>query len=192
MISSTWKADGKTHIILADDILGEIFVKKRTKKSIAKHLDLLLTLKRGDYIVHREHGIALFYAVVKKKIAEIEREYLELHYKAGDKLFVPLTEIYRVSRYIGENTPELTSLSGTEWERTMEKTDAEIQAIAEDILETSARRTLAKGRAFGAFPQEEKSFQEAFAYEYTVDQKSAIDEVYVDMESDVPMDRLIS
>ena len=63
-------------------------MKKRTKKSIAKHLDLLLTLKPGDYIVHREHGIALFHSVVKKTLGEIEREYMELHYAEGDKLFV--------------------------------------------------------------------------------------------------------
>ncbi|MFZ2255508.1 MAG: DEAD/DEAH box helicase [Patescibacteria group bacterium] len=97
-----------------------------------------------------------------------------------------------MSRYIGDNHPELTRLSGTEWERTMEKTNEEIEAIAQDILETSAKRTLAKGRAFGIFREEEKRFQEAFAYEYTLDQKSAIDEIFVDMESESPMDRLIS
>lgn len=74
----------------------------------------------------------------------------------------------------------------------MDKTNEEIEAIAQDILETSAKRTLAKGRAFGAFPEEEKRFQEAFAYEYTLDQKTAIDEIFSDMESENPMDRLIS
>jgi transcription-repair coupling factor (superfamily II helicase) len=74
----------------------------------------------------------------------------------------------------------------------MAKTDEEIEAIAADILETSARRTLAKGRAFGAFPLEEKKFQAAFAYTYTLDQKSAIDEIFADMESESPMDRLVS
>jgi len=192
LMSGLWTDDTGKHLIIADDILGQIFVKKRTKKSIAKHLDLLLTLKPGDYIVHREHGIALFHSVVKKTLGEIEREYLELHYAEWDKLFVPLTEIYRVSRYIGDNHPELTRLSWTEWERTMEKTNEEIEAIAQDILETSAKRTLAKGRAFGVFREEEKRFQEAFAYEYTLDQKSAIDDIFVDMESESPMDRLIS
>lgn len=74
----------------------------------------------------------------------------------------------------------------------MQKTDAEIEAIAEEILETSAKRSLAKGRAFGVFLEEENWFKEAFAYEYTLDQKSAIDDVFEDMESDSPMDRLIS
>lgn len=74
----------------------------------------------------------------------------------------------------------------------MDKTNEEIEAIAQDILETSAKRSLAKGRAFGVFPVEEKKFQEAFAYEYTLDQKTAIDEIFADMESENPMDRLIS
>lgn len=192
LMSGMWTDKDGKHLIIADDLLGQVFVKKRSKKSIAKHLDLLLTLKKWDYIVHREHGIALFHSVVKKTLGEIEREYLELHYAEWDKLFVPLTEIYRVSRYIWDNHPELTRLSGTEWERTMNKTNEEIEAIAMDILETTAKRTLAKGRAFEVFREEEKIFQEAFAYEYTLDQKSAIEEVFADMESEFPMDRLIS
>lgn len=168
-------------------------------------------MKPGDYIVHREHGIAKFHTVVKKtlgtsllrgdgdnqgglvpKESGITREYLELHYADNDKLFVPLTEIYRVSKYLGNLEPELTRLTGKEWERTMEKADEEIQAIAEDILETSAKRSLAKGRAFGRFSSEEKVFQEAFAYEYTKDQSSAIQDIFGDMETPTPMDRLIS
>lgn len=74
----------------------------------------------------------------------------------------------------------------------MEKTDAEIQMIAEDILETSARRSLARGRAFGVFREQEETFREAFPYEYTSDQLRAIEEVFSDMEKDLPMDRLIS
>lgn len=149
-------------------------------------------MKPGDYVVHREHGIARFHAVVKKTVGSLEREYLELHYAGEDKLFVPLTEIYRVSKYLGNLEPELTSLAGKEWERTMEKADEEIQAIAEDILETSAKRSLAKGRAFGRFPKEEKVFQDAFAYDYTKDQASAIQDIFEDMETPTPMDRLIS
>jgi transcription-repair coupling factor (superfamily II helicase) len=130
--------------------------------------------------------------LTKKVINAIEREYLELHYADSDKLFVPITEIYRVSKYLGENNPELTRLSGKEWEKTITKTTEEIEQIAIDIVETSARRTLAKGRAFGSFPDEEKIFQKAFAYEYTRDQSTAIEEVFADMEADTPMDRLLS
>ncbi len=98
ILDSSFKLQPST--IITDDILGEIFVQNRTKKSVAKNLDLLLSLKPGDYVVHREHGIGMFYAVVKKKMGEMEREYLELHYANNDILFVPLTEIYRVSKYL--------------------------------------------------------------------------------------------
>lgn len=180
------------YIVITDDIIGQIFVRTRDKKSITKHLDLLLSLKPWDLVVHREHGIALFYAVSHKETGTIKREYLELHYAEWDKLFVPLTEIYRVSKYLGNPDVELTKLSGKEWERTMEKTTEEIEAIALDIIETTARHTLAKWRSFTKFRDKELEFQKAFAYEYTKDQSLAIAEVFADMESEIAMDRLIS
>lgn len=74
----------------------------------------------------------------------------------------------------------------------MEKTDEELQEIAENILETNAKRELTTGRAFGKFAPEEEQFRDAFPYEYTPDQANAIEEVYTDMESPTPMDRLLS
>lgn len=182
----------KNTIVITDDIIWQVFIRTRNKKSIAKHLDLLLSLAPGDLVVHREHGIALFHSVTKKSTLNLEREYLELHYALGDKLFVPLTEIYRVSKYLGNPDVELTKLSGKEWEKTMNKTTEEIEAIAVDILETNARHSLAKGRSFAKFRDKEKEFQDTFAYEYTRDQSSAIEDVFIDMESEVAMDRLIS
>ena len=67
-------------LILTDDILETIFVRKRTKKSLAKNLDLLLHISPGDYVVHREHGIARFHTVIEKTLGDIRREYIELHY----------------------------------------------------------------------------------------------------------------
>ena len=184
-----WK---RKTIILTDDILGNIFVRTRSKKSLAKNLDLLLSLKPWDYVVHREHGIARFVSVVEKMLWDIRREYLELHYAWGDKLFVPLTEIYRVSKYVGENDPELTSLSGKEWERTLEKTNEELEQIASELIEIASKRTLAKGISFQKIEKEGKEFQSRFPYEYTLDQLEAIGEIFRDMESDLPMDRLLS
>ncbi len=184
--------EGEKYALISDDVIGKIFVKSRSRKSIAKNLDLLIHLVPWDLVVHREHGIARFHAVTKKLLWSIEKEYLELHYAEGDKLFVPLTEIYRVSKYLWNESIELTRLSGKEWEKTMAKTEEEIEAIAMDILETSAKRSLAKGRSFGKFEHEEKAFQEAFAYEYTKDQMTTIEEIFHDMESEMPMDRLIS
>lgn len=180
-------------LFLADDILGKIFVKNRKNGSIAKNLDLLISLSPGDFVVHRDHGIGLFVAIVKKKMGELEREYLELHYAEGDKLFVPITEIFRISKYLGNaDDVKLTRLGGKEWEKTLSKTDEELQKIAENILETNAKRQLTLGRAFGKFPLEEAKFREKFPYEYTEDQLNGIFDVFSDMEAETPMDRLLS
>ncbi len=130
--------------------------------------------------------------VIEKTLADIRREYLELHYAGGDKLFVPLTDIYRVSKYVGELEPTLTSLAGKEWERTLEKTDEELEQIANELIEIASKRTLAKGITFQKFPKEEEEFRSRFPYEYTPDQRETIDEIFRDMESEFPMDRLLS
>lgn len=179
-------------LVIADDILAKIFVKDRKSGSIAKNLDLLISLQSGDYIVHRDHGIGLFVAIVKKKMGELEREYLEIHYAEGDKLFVPITEIFRISKYLGSDDVTLTRLGGKEWERTLRETDEELQKIAENILELNAKRKIALGRAFGKFPAEEQKFRDDFPYEYTADQYRGIMEVFADMEAEIPMDRLLS
>lgn len=178
--------------IITDDILWKIFVKSRKNKNIAKNLDLLISLLPGDFVVHRDHWIGKFEAIVKKKVWELEREYLEIHYAGNDKLFVPITEIFRISKYLGNQDVELTKLWWKEWEKTIKKTDEELQIIAENILETNARRQLTLGRAFGRFEKEEKIFREKFPYEYTADQLNGILDVFEDMEREEPMDRLLS
>ncbi len=105
---------------------------------------------------------------------------------------MPITEVFRVSKYLGKADIELTSLSSKQWEKTLKKTDEEIEKIAIDILETNAKRSLVPGRSFQKFSPKEQEFQDDFPYEYTLDQKNAIDETLADMESSLPMDRLIS
>lgn len=179
-------------IIISDDILWKIFVKNRKSWNIAKNLDLLISLLPWDLVVHRDHWIGKFEAIIRKKLWELEREYLEIHYAGNDKLFVPITEIFRISKYLWDTDVELTNLNWKEWEKTIKKTDEELEIIAQNILETNAKRKLTKWRAFGKFEDEEKKFREKFPYEYTVDQLNWIFDVFWDMESDEPMDRLLS
>lgn len=103
-------------LFLCDDIINKIFIKRRLKKKLSVDVDLLLKIQNGDYIVHIDHGIGIFKEIVKKKLPSpsgaqsIEKEYLEIHYQKEDKLFVPITEVHRVSKYIGKENPELTPL----------------------------------------------------------------------------------
>lgn len=115
---------------------------------------------------------------------------MEILYRNDARIYVPLTELSRITKYVGSDA-ELANLEGKEWERTLSKTEEEVEIIARDILETSAKRALEKGIRFGSFPEEE-TFRKAFPYEHTPDQRSIIEEVRSDMESDIAMDRLIS
>jgi transcription-repair coupling factor (superfamily II helicase) len=178
--------------IIGDDIISKIFLENRVRKASIRNLDLLLHIREWDLIVHREHGIGKYIAVVKKRIGLTEREYMETEYASDARIYVPLTELHRITKYVGESSTPLSSLDGKEWERALSKTEEEVEIIARDILETSARRALEKGIRFGSFPAEEKVFEKAFAHEHTPDQRSIIEDIRTDMESDVPMDRLIS
>ena len=184
-------SQSKNEIIIADDTLGHLFIEKRSKKQSLKSLDLLLTLKPGDYIVHQEHGIGKFLEIVEKTVMTIKREYVAIGYAKNDKLYVPITELYRVTKYLGDENPTLHELGGTIWKKTLKDTEAEILKIAEELLDIHARRKIATGYSFGKFPDEEAKFREAFPHKHTPDQLQAISDIFLDMESPEPMDRLL-
>lgn len=115
-----------------------------------------------------------------------------IEYRSDDRLFVPLTEIHRVSKYIGNGDPALTRLSGNEWKKTLEKTNEDVEKIARELLETYAKRRISEGFSFTAFPEQETLFRKDFPYIHTIDQQTAISEILADMESHNPMDRLLS
>lgn len=117
---------------------------------------------------------------------------MEILYAEGDKVFLPLTELGRITKYVGESDEKLSRLEGKEWEKTLSKTDEEVQEIAEEILSTEAKRKLTKRIPFGIFRTEEEAFLRAFPYVHTPDQKDIIQEIFQDMEGEHPMDRLIS
>lgn len=178
-------------IYITDDILGRLFVEKRSKKQSLKSLDLLMTLKPGDYVVHQEHGIGKFIEMIEKEVMGMRREYVAIAYAKDDKLYVPITELYRMTKYLGEDHPKLHDLGGTVWKKTLKDTEAEVLKTASELLDIYARRKITPGFAFKKFPKEEEAFRLAFPYEHTGDQVLAIQEVFEDMEKPEPMDRLL-
>lgn len=176
---------------ICDDILSPIFTKKRTKKSISADIDLLLKIKPGDYIVHIEHGIGIFKQILKKELDWIVREYIEIEYANDDKLFVPITEVSRVNKYLWADNPKLTGLNTTEWEKKIKKAWEEAEAIATELIEIYAQRKISSGVSFTSDKKKEDEFKNGFPYLYTEDQNQAINDVLSDMEKQVPMDRLI-
>ncbi|HEU5013729.1 MAG TPA: transcription-repair coupling factor [Roseiflexaceae bacterium] len=171
-------------------------VSERTRKrdqSTEERAAFLRGLKEGDYVVHIEHGIAQYDGLVRRTVGGIEREYLNLRYAEGDRLYVPVDQIDRVSRYIGagDATPHLTRLGTQEWERAKRKARAAVQDLASDLLKLYAQRQLGEGHAYQPDTEWQRELEDAFPYAETDDQLRAIADVKRDMELPQPMDRLV-
>ncbi len=149
----------------------------------------------GDYVVHMEHGIGQFNGLVKLDgEAGGGREYLQIDYAMGDRLFVPVHQADRLSRYVGageQMAPILHRLGTADWERVKKQTQKAVDDIAGDLLQLYAAREAAEGHAFSADGAWQMEMEAAFPYEETPDQLVVIEAVKHDMESSRPMDRLI-
>ncbi|MDD3793320.1 MAG: CarD family transcriptional regulator [Candidatus Gracilibacteria bacterium] len=191
-LNNVKSAKNEDFVIVGDDNISRIFIKKRIKRTLSENMDLLLQIKPGDYIVHIDHGVGVFREIVEKEFAGIKKEYITLEYKNSDKLFVPITEVGRVSKYVGTENPKLTALSTKEWEKKLKKVSEDVEQIAGELLEIYAKRKLQIGHSFKSNKELEARFFNSFEYEYTSDQYNVIQEIYKDMESENPMDRLLS
>ncbi len=166
--------------------------RRRARKKI-DITDITFPFKPGDYVVHASHGIALFKEIVRQEVAGTERDYLLLAYAQEDKLFVPVEQIDRVTRYVGPDgsAPRLTRLHTADWSRAMGKARRSAKKLAFDLVDLYARRSTVKGYSYSPDGEFMVQMEELFPYEETPDQLSAIADVKADMESDKPMDRLI-
>ncbi len=179
-------------VIVWDDNISRIFIKKRIKRTLSENMDLLMQIKPGDYIVHIDHWVWVFREIVEKELGWIKKEYITLEYKNSDKLFVPITEVNRVSKYVWVENPKLTALSTKEWEKKLKKVSEDVEQIASELLEIYAKRKLQIWHSFKSDKHAEAKFFNSFEYEYTPDQYNVINEIFSDMESENPMDRLLS
>ncbi len=153
---------------------------------------MLLELKPGDYVVHVEHGIAIYGGLVKMSIGGVEREYMLLQYAEGDRLYVPADQTDRVAPYIGAGPPPTLHRLGTaEWARTKKRVREAAEQLARELLDLYAARELAPGHAYSPDTPWQYELEESFPYVETPDQLRAIAEVKSDMEQPRPMDRLI-
>lgn len=157
------------------------------EESFAEAVDVN-ALTPGDYVVHIDHGIALF-----QTIATMDGEkFLELHYDQDDKLFVPLTKANRVEPYVGPPNPKLTRLSGTQWEVAVQRVQEDVRQTARDLLELHAKRERAETIALPTtLTREEKQIAATPDFELTPDQVQAITDIIEDLGKTEPMDRLL-
>jgi transcription-repair coupling factor (superfamily II helicase) len=164
---------------------------ERRRPASKAFLSDLRDLKVGDYVVHVDHGIGIFVGLKKIGVGENEQEFLELRYAGEDKLFVPVERLDLVQKYTGASKPPVDRLGGTSWERAKTRVKKAMRDMAEELLKLYAARKAVPGHAFTADSHWQQEFEDAFEYELTPDQKTAIADIKNDMESSTPMDRLL-
>ncbi|MCP4705188.1 MAG: transcription-repair coupling factor, partial [candidate division Zixibacteria bacterium] len=164
--------------------------KKKFKEGVA--IQSYTNLSVGDYVVHTDFGIARYKGLKTIDIGDQKRDCLFLIYANDDKLYVPIEEFNRVSKYSGKDAaPKLSPLGGTAWEKTKARTKKAIVDMAEDLLKIYAERKTRPGIAFGPDTTWMRQLEASFPFEETPDQQKAIDAIKTDMEKPTPTDRLI-
>jgi transcription-repair coupling factor (superfamily II helicase) len=148
-------------------------------------------LEPGDFAVHRIHGVGRYGGVVHRELAGAERDYLVLEYASNDKLYVPSEQVGMVAKYLGGDAPRLHRLGGSDWARATAKVKRAVKDMAGELVRLYSARMAVPGHAFGPDTPWQVELEDAFPYEETRDQVTAIDEVKADMQQPVPMDRLI-
>ncbi len=148
-------------------------------------------LEPGDYVVHHQHGVARYGGMVRRAIGGAERDYLLLEYRGEDRLYVPSDQIDAVRRYSVGETPTLSRLGGDGWARTRARVHAAVAEVAQELVVLYQARLAAEGHAFAPDTPWQREVEDAFGYQETPDQLTAIAEVKADMESEHPMDRLV-
>ncbi len=153
----------------------------------------LSDLRIGDFVVHAVHGIARYQGLRTETILGGTQDYLDLHYAGTDRMLVPVTQMHHVAKYAGSEgaSPRLSRMGGADWARTKSRVSESLAKIADGLVALYAERELARGHAFAPDTPWQAEMEEAFAYEPTPDQQTAIEATKADMESPKPMDRLI-
>ncbi len=165
----------------------------KKRSASAAFLSDLRDLKVNDLIVHVDHGIGQFVGLKQISIAggDIVQEFLELRYHGDAKLFVPVERLDLIQKYTGGSKPPLDRLGGTTWEKAKTKVKKAMRDMAEELLKLYAARKAVPGHAFGPDTHWQEEFEDAFEFDLTPDQATAIADIKRDMESPTPMDRLL-
>jgi len=184
--------DAGLEIYAETDIFDEsehIPQQHRRRQKIASFISDLQDLKPGDYVVHIDHGIGTYSGLTLVH----DKECMVLLYQGGDRLYVPLERLDLIQKYSSTEgaKPQLDKLGGTTWIARKTRAKRAIRDMAQELLKLYAERKVASGYAFSSDTEWQKEFEEAFQYDETPDQLTAIADIKRDMESPMPMDRLI-
>lgn len=177
-------------LAIEDEFSAKEFLKKRLKNQLL--FSDLKSLKEGDYIVHLDHGVAVYkgpsFAVAKD--GPLQKYYI-LEYAAGDKLWIPAGLERKLSRYVGFTAPKISRLGSVLWQKTKRKVKEEAEKIAKELLQIYAQKEIALRPPYEKESEIEKELKASFPYQETPDQIQALRDIEEDLQKEIPMDRLV-
>ncbi len=173
----------------------EVAVKKKRKlPKNSQEIYSLSDLNVGDYVVHTTHGIGIFEGINKINAHGIVKDYIKIAYAKGDVLYVPVTQLDLVAKYIGprENSAvKLNRLGSGDWQKAKSRVKSAVRDMAKELIALYSARMNAEGYAFSEDGEWQRDFEQNFDYEETPDQLRCADEIKGDMQRRAPMDRLL-
>ncbi|MDE5946268.1 MAG: transcription-repair coupling factor [Oscillospiraceae bacterium] len=184
--------ENKTVLITQGKALNS--VKKKKRKKSAEEIRSLADIAEGDLIVHSDYGIGRFIGIRKMEFDDVVKDYITIQYAGKDKLYIPVTQLDMVSKYIGprdDSGVKLNKISSNDWQKTRNKVKKSVRDMADELIALYAKREQAKGFAFFKDDEIQYDFEKRFPYAETDDQLRTIEEIKADMECIRPMDRLL-
>ncbi|NNE12459.1 MAG: transcription-repair coupling factor [Ilumatobacter sp.] len=183
--------NAKVAIVAESDLTGRRRAHRKARTRRREGTTTFEDLTAGNYVVHHQHGVGKYEGMVKRTIGDVERDYLLVSYKGGDKLYVPSDQIDTLRQYVGGEAPTLHRLGGSDFAKAKGRVRSAVREIAQELVLLYQQRVNADGHAFATDTPWQQEMEDAFPFVETADQRRAIDEVKDDMERPFPMDRLI-
>jgi transcription-repair coupling factor (superfamily II helicase) len=182
-------------LLTEEDIVGpkKRVVKRRKSNGVDEFLTSFKDLQVGEWVVHVEHGIGVYKGIAELKVAGHTKDFLQIEYQEGDKLYVPIDDLHLVQKFIGGEKfkPKVDKLGSQFWKTTKKKVKKQVEDIAKELLEIYAEREMAEGYAYAPEDELFREMESRFEYEETEGQSEAIEAVLSDLRSEKPMDRVI-
>ncbi len=181
----------KVAVVAESDLTGRRRAHRKARTRKREGTTTFEDLTTGNYVVHHQHGVGKYEGMVKRSIGGVERDYLLVSYKGGDKLYVPSDQIDTLRQYVGGEAPALHRLGGSDFAKAKGKVRSAVREIAQELVVLYQTRVTAQGHSFSQDTPWQQEMEDAFPYVETPDQRTAIEELKSDMEQPYPMDRLV-
>ena len=187
----------QTAVLTERQLVPERAAQPRRRKRAGREPEAIIRdlgeLTLGAPIVHEDHGVGRYRGLVAMDVGGMPGEFLDIEYAKGDRLYVPVAQLDRISRYSGANpdTAPLHNLGGEQWAKAKKKAADKVRDVAAELLEIQAKRHARQGLAIDVDRAMYEPFAATFPFEETPDQHAAIEAVLRDLASSQPMDRVV-